>query len=43
VPHLLAMLQPYPDEELAAHPVTTSVNAPAFDAETCIAPIEGEQ
>jgi putative SOS response-associated peptidase YedK len=42
VPHLLHMLRPYPDEELAAHPVSTSVNSPAFDAEGCIAPIESE-
>lgn len=42
VPHLLHMLRPYPDEELAAHPVSTSVNSPAFDAEGCIAPIENE-
>ncbi|HEX8833771.1 MAG TPA: SOS response-associated peptidase [Abditibacteriaceae bacterium] len=42
VPHLLQMLQPYPDSELAAHAVSTSVNSPAFDAEGCIEPVEAE-
>jgi putative SOS response-associated peptidase YedK len=42
VPHLLEMLQPYPDEEMAAYPVSTTVNSPAFDAEACITPIDDE-
>jgi putative SOS response-associated peptidase YedK len=42
IPFLLKMLGSYPEEEMAAHPVSTSVNSPAFDGEGCIASIEGE-
>jgi putative SOS response-associated peptidase YedK len=36
VPHLLSLLRPYPDEELAAHPVSTQVNSPVFDSPQCV-------
>ena len=42
VPHLLHMLRPYNDAELAAHPVSSQMNSPAFDGEGCIAPVESE-
>jgi putative SOS response-associated peptidase YedK len=40
LPPLLEMLRPYADGELAAHPVSTQVNSPVFDASTCIEPVE---
>jgi putative SOS response-associated peptidase YedK len=42
LPPLLEMLRPYADEELAAHPVSTQVNSPIFDAPTCIEPLESD-
>jgi len=43
VPDVLPMLKPYPADELAAHPVSRRVNAPAFDDPGCIEPVEIEQ
>ncbi|HEX8234856.1 MAG TPA: SOS response-associated peptidase [Abditibacteriaceae bacterium] len=42
LPPLLEMLRPYTDGELAAHPVSTQVNSPVFDAPTCIEPLESD-
>jgi len=42
VPHLLEMLRPYGDGELAAHPVSSQMNSPAFDSESCIVAVEDE-
>jgi len=37
-----ALLDPYPADELAAHPVSTRVNAPGVDAPELIEPVGGE-
>lgn len=42
VPFLLQMLRSYPDAEMAAHPVSTAINSPAFDESGCIASIEDD-
>jgi putative SOS response-associated peptidase YedK len=39
---LLALLRGAPEDALAAHPVSTRVNSPAYDAEDCIASQTGE-
>lgn len=41
-PELLKLLRSYPDEKLLAHPVSTQVNAPGFDAPDCIVSIAGD-
>jgi putative SOS response-associated peptidase YedK len=38
VPDLLALLQPYPDEELEAYAVSKAVNAPTIDDPGCVLP-----
>ena len=38
---LRTVLRPYPDEELAAYPVSTRVNKPANDRPECIEPVSG--
>ncbi|HVF11263.1 MAG TPA: SOS response-associated peptidase [Abditibacteriaceae bacterium] len=43
VPTILSLLHPYPDGALEAHVVSRRVNAPAFDDESCIAAIEGDE
>ena len=40
VPDLLALLAPYPDEEIEAHPVSNTVNSVANDCSTCIESID---
>jgi putative SOS response-associated peptidase YedK len=42
LPPLLEMLRPYTEGELTAHPVSTQVNSPVFDAPTCIEPLESD-
>ena len=37
---LLPLLEPYPQRDLAAHPVSRQVNVPAFDEPSCIEPLE---
>jgi len=37
---LLPLLQPYPDRDMAAHPVSRQMNVPAFDEPFCIEPLE---
>ncbi len=37
--HLLPLLQPYPSEEMEAHPVSLLVNNPQNDREECIQPV----
>ncbi len=39
---LLQMLKPYESEALEMYPVSRRVNAPAFDEESCIAPVKEE-
>ena len=39
---LLALLAPYPDDEIEAHPVSTMVNSVANDSPACIVPIDLE-
>lgn len=39
VPQILAMLKPYPAEEMEAYPVGRRVNSPAVDEPGCIEPI----
>ena len=39
---LLALLKPYPDEELVAYPVSNLVNSPAVDMSECIRPATDE-
>lgn len=41
-PQLLKLLRSYPDEALRAHPVSTQVNSPGFDAPSCITSIAGD-
>lgn len=36
---VLPLLAPYPAEEMQAHPVSTHVNRPANDDESCVAPV----
>jgi putative SOS response-associated peptidase YedK len=36
---LLAILRPYPGEDLIAHPVSTRVNNPANDSSRCVLPL----
>ncbi len=36
---LLALLQPYPQEQMAAYPVSKLVNSPANDSPECIVPL----
>jgi len=36
---LLPLLQPYPEDDLAAYPVSRQVNPPSYDAPDCIAPV----
>ena len=38
VPAILAMLKPYPAEEMEAYPVKRLVNSPGFDDLACIEP-----
>ena len=40
VPDLLALLAPYPVDDLEAYAVSRSVNAPTSDSPDCIAPLE---
>lgn len=35
---LVSLLQPYPDDDLTAHPVSKQVNKPVYDAPDCIEP-----
>ena len=35
---VLALLMPYPANEMTAYPVTTRVNNPAYDSPECMAP-----
>ncbi|WP_096393240.1 SOS response-associated peptidase [Halorubrum trapanicum] len=37
-----ALLDPYPSDELAAHPVSTRVNSPSVDAPELIEPVAGD-
>ena len=37
---LAPLLRPYSGGDMAAHPVSRQVNAPAYDAPDCIAPLE---
>jgi len=37
---LSPLLEPYPPEEMAAHPVTRAVGSPAFDMPACIEPVK---
>ena len=37
---LLPLLEPYPQRDLAAHPVSRQVIVPAFDEPSCIEPLE---
>ena len=37
---LLPLLEPYPDRDMAAHPVSRQMNVPAFDGPSCIEPQE---
>ena len=39
---LLLLLQPYPDRDMTAHPVSRQMNVPAFDEPSCIEPLEEE-
>ncbi len=41
VPDLLSLLKPYPENEMAAFPVSTVVNNPAADTPECILPATG--
>ena len=36
---LLPLLKPYPDDEMAAHPISTLVNSPRNDTAKCIEPL----
>jgi len=38
-PEAAALLDPYPADELTAHPVSTRVNSPAVDAPELIEPV----
>jgi putative SOS response-associated peptidase YedK len=37
---LTKLLAPYPEKEMAAHPVSTLVNNPKFDDPRCIEPVK---
>jgi putative SOS response-associated peptidase YedK len=37
---LTKLLVPYPEEEMAAHPVSTLVNNPRFDDPRCVEPVK---
>ncbi len=39
VERLQTMLQPYPDEDLIAYPVSPRVNRPTYGRPECIAPL----
>ena len=41
-PELLSLLAPYPDEELEAYTVSTTVNSVAHDSPDCVKPVEAE-